>query len=59
LEQVEQDVKFKFSQPENSTLEQVAQAVKFKVLVQNLIFFKNNRFSQVKIGYFKKTLILY
>ena len=38
--QVEQAVKFEFSRRENSTLEQVVQAVKFKVLVQNLNLLK-------------------
>jgi len=37
---VEQAVKFSFKLHENSTLEQVAQAVKFKIPVQNLIFLK-------------------
>ena len=40
LAQVEQDVKFEFSRPEKSTLGQVAEAGKSKVLVQNNILLK-------------------
>jgi len=51
--QVEQAVQFKFSRPENSTLEQVAQTVKFKVPVKKLNFFhlRENRLFLKKINF--------
>ena len=44
LGQVVQDVKFEFSRTEKSTLGQVAEAGKYKVLVQNNILLKNTDF---------------